>query len=109
MKGLYEGIWDAERYRLEAALGARLEALFGRCPELCGFLIGERVVKPEESRPGVREWELYIASIDVYPALGGAQSEMLAAQISAALADLLDDSPEAAELIAGRNFARSLH
>ncbi len=109
MKGLYEGIWDAERYRLEAALGARLEALFGRCPELCGFLIGERVVKPEESRPGAREWELYIASIDVYPALGGAQSEMLAAQISAALADLLDDSPEAAELLAGRNFARTLH
>ena len=109
MKALYEGTWDAERYRLEAALGARLQALFGRCPELCGFLIGERIVKPEESHPGEREWELYIASIDVYPALGGAQSEMLVAQISAALADLLDDSPEAADLLAGRSFARSLH
>jgi hypothetical protein len=109
MKAVYEGTWDAERYRLEEALGARLEALFGRCPELCGFLVGERIVNPEESQPGAREWELYIASIDVYPALGGAQSEMLMAQISAALADLLDDSPEAADLLAGRSFARSLH
>src|SRR5687768_14677921 len=109
MKGLQEGTWDAERYLLEAALGARLAALFSRRLELYCILIGARIVKPEEAQAGAREWELYIASIDVYPALGGAQSEMLVAQISAALADLLDDSPEAAELLAGRSFARTLH
>ena len=58
---------------------------------------------------GVRELELYIAGIDVYPALGSAQSETLVAQISAALADLLDDRPEVADLLAGRTFFRSLH
>lgn len=94
---------------LEADLGERVEALFGRCPELCGFMVEERVVAAADAEPGVRELELYIAGIDVYPALGFAQSETLVAQISAALADLLEDSPEAADLLAGRTFARTVH
>ncbi len=93
---------------LEADLGTRIGELFGRCPELYGFMVEERMVAdPDEA--GVRELELYIAGIDVYPALGSAQSETLVAQISAALADLLDDRPEVADLLAGRTFFRSLH
>jgi hypothetical protein len=94
---------------LEADLGARVEALFGRCPELCGFLVEERVVDGGSSEAGVRELELYIAGIDVFPALGSAQSETLVAQISAALADLLEESPEVADLLAGRTFVRTMH
>ena len=94
---------------LEADLGARVEALFGRCPELCGFQVEERVVQGAGNEGGMRELELYIAGIDVFPALGSAQSETLVAQISAALADLLEDSPEAADLLAGRTFARAMH
>lgn len=93
---------------LEADLGARVEALFGRCPELCGFLVEERVVDGG-GEAGLRELELYIAGIDVFPALGSAQSETLVAKISAALADLLEESPEAADLLAGRTFARTMH
>lgn len=94
---------------LEADLGARVEALFGRCPELCGFLVEERAVEGAQGEAGVRELELYIAGIDVFPVLGAGQSETLVAQISAALADLLEDSPEAADLLAGRTFARTVH
>jgi hypothetical protein len=94
---------------LEADLGARLEALFGRCPELCGFLVEERVVEAPSGEAGVRELELYIAGIDVFPVLGAGQSETLVAHISAALADLLEDNPEAADLLAGRTFARIVH
>jgi hypothetical protein len=94
---------------LEADLGARVQALFGRCPELCGFLVEERVVEAPVGESGARELELYIAGIDVFPALGSAQSETLVAQISAALADLLEDSPEAADLLAGRTFVRTMH
>ena len=93
---------------LEADLGARVAALFGRCPQLCGFLVEERVVQGS-GEPGARELELYIAGVDVFPALDKDQSETLVAQISAALADLLEESPEAADLLAGRTFARSLH
>jgi len=94
---------------LEADVGARVEALFGRCPELHGFLVEERVVELAEGEAGARELELYIAGIDVFPVLGSGQSETLVAQISAALADLLEDSPEAADLLAGRTFARTVH
>lgn len=94
---------------LEADLGARVEALFGRCPELCGFMVEERLVAGHEGEAGARELELYIAGIDVFPALGSAQSETLVAHISAALADLLEDNPEAADLLAGRTFARTVH
>ncbi|HEX6266795.1 MAG TPA: hypothetical protein VFZ81_07840 [Burkholderiales bacterium] len=94
---------------LEADLGARVEAIFGRCPELCGFLVEERVVETADGEAGARELELYIAGIDVFPVLGSGQSETLVAQISAALADLLEDSPEAADLLAGRTFARVVH
>lgn len=95
---------------LEEDLGARVQALFGRCPELCGFLVEERVVaEAPGGESGCRELELYIAGIDVFPALGSVQSETLVAQISATLADLLEDSPEAADLLAGRTFVRTTH
>lgn len=91
------------------ALREQLETLFDRCPDLCGFEVGERVVSAAEGEAGGAELELYIAGIDVYPALGNAQSEALVAHISAALADLLNDTPEAADLLAGRTFARTVH
>ena len=62
-----------------------------------------------EIEAGARELELYIAGIDVFPVLGAGQSETLVAHISAALADLLEDNPEAADLLAGRTFARIVH
>jgi hypothetical protein len=83
--------------------------LFGRCPELCGFMVGERLVAVDDCDAGSAELELFVAGIDVYPALSSLQSETLVAHISAALADLLNDSPAAAELLVGRTFARNLH
>ena len=94
---------------LEADLGVRLKALFGRGPELYGFIVAERLVEGTKEEAGARELELYIASIDAFPMLGAGQSEKLVAQISTALADLLEDSPEAADLLAGRTFARAFH
>lgn len=94
---------------LEADLGLRLKALFGRCPELYGFIVEERMVEGTKEEAGARELELYVAGIDVFPMLGSGHSEKLVAQISTALADLLEDSPEAADLLAGRTFARAFH
>jgi|SRR5688572_10522392 hypothetical protein len=101
--------WDAERYRLEADLGARLEALFGRCPDLCGFLVGQRMLAVPEGESGDAELELFIAGIDVFPALGAKQAEALVAQISAELGELMNESPDVADLLAGRAFVRTLH
>ena len=78
---------------LEADLGVRLKALFGRCPELYGFIVGERVVEGTKEEAGARELELFVAGIGVFPMLGSGQSEKLVAQIANALADLLEDIP----------------
>lgn len=109
MKALQEQTWDTELHRLEADLGARIETLFDHCPMLCGFSVGQRPVPPMEQESGVSESELFIAGIDVYPALGRGQSEQLCHEISSALVELLDEHPEAADLLSGRTFARTLH
>lgn len=107
MKVLQEQMGDAAR--LEADLGARLEVLFSRSPDLYGFSVGERSVAAADGDTGARDLELFVEGIDVYPALGTEQVQMHVARISAALADFLDDSPEAADLLAGRTFARIVH
>jgi hypothetical protein len=104
MKALQQRTWD-ERHFLEADLGARIETLFDRWPTLCGFSVGQRSI--EEA--GVPELELYISGIDVYPALGSGQPDQLFNEISAALVELLDEHPEAYELLRERTFARTLH
>jgi hypothetical protein len=109
MKERQDAMWEAERYRLEVDLGLRLGALFNRCPDLYGFLVGARVAAPGEADPDGAALELFIAGIDVYPVLGAKQAEALVSQISAELADLMNESPDAADLLAGRTFVRTLH
>src|SRR5688572_3871086 len=109
MKALQERTRDAEQHRLQADLDARVEVVFRRCPALCGFSVGERLVPVQSAEGDVREYELFVSAIDVYPAIGEGQSEQFFDEISRALAELLDERPEAAELLPGRTFARVLH
>jgi hypothetical protein len=109
MKTLQDWTEPAERQDLKADLEARVETVFERCPALWGFSIAERLVPSKDADAGVREWELYVSNIDAYPELGSAQAEMLCGEISGAFADLLDQRPEAAELLPGRTFARMWH
>ena len=99
---------DAKREDLEAALSERIEAIFERSPQLYGFSVDERLVSksaPEDPR----EWELYVSAVAAYPELGPDQAEGFIGQISEALADLLNQRPQAADLLPGRTFARAWH
>lgn len=100
---------EVKREDLEAALKARVEAIFDRAPALCGFSIGERLVSGAEGAQSAREWELYVATISTYPEGGEEQSARLAGEISGALEDLLNQRPQAADLLPGRTFARAWH
>jgi hypothetical protein len=105
MKALQERTSQAERHRLEADLDACIEAVFERCPMLCGFSVGQRGIASHSGAAGL---ELFISGIDVYP-LGWGQSDELCKEISTALVDLLSEHPDASELLCDRTFARSLH
>jgi hypothetical protein len=94
---------------LERDLEARVGTVFERCPELSGFSVAERPVPPEDGNAGGREWELYVSHVAAYPELGPTQSERFVNEISGALADLLNQRPQAADLLPGRTFARVWH
>lgn len=71
-----------------------IQELFQRCPALCGFSL---------------DGELYLAEVACHPPLDGERAAMVADEIAHALSELVDEEPEAAELIRGRTFARALH
>jgi hypothetical protein len=99
---------NAQREDLEAALSARIETIFDRCSELCGFSVDERPVS-KNGKEGVREWELYVSAVAAYPELGTSQTDGFIGEISEVLADLLNQRPQAADLLPGRTFARVWH
>jgi hypothetical protein len=97
-----------QRAELEAALSARIEAIFDRSPGLCGFSIDERLVSGS-AKEGSREWELYVSAVETLPELGDARANRFIGEISGALEDLLNQEPQAADLLPGRTFARVWH
>ena len=71
----------------------RLDHLFRRCPELHGFAV--RLDRP-------LPWHL-----TCHPAHEDEQAAL--DEIARMLLELIDERPEAAELLRGRTFARTLH
>jgi hypothetical protein len=71
----------------------RLDELFRRCPQLQGF-----AVRPDRPLP----WHLACDSDD------NAAAEVLG-EVAQTLLELIEERPEAAGLLRGRTFARTLH
>jgi hypothetical protein len=53
--------------------------------------------------------ELFVTEVSVYPLSGPAAPGELCGEIVAALVELLDECPEACELLRERTFARVFH
>jgi hypothetical protein len=79
---------------LHAEVHDVMQTLFQRYPALCGFSVRE---------------DLSFAHLACHPALEGDEARELIDEISAALRELLDERPEAAELLRGRTLARTFH
>lgn len=78
----------------EAQLQAVVATLFERFPELVGFSVWDATEN------------LCLAGVEIFP---GDAKPSLMSKIAAPLLDLLDEEPEARELLSGRTFARTLH
>jgi hypothetical protein len=81
------------RERVEAVIEGRIGVLFRRIPELCGFSIRQDLQPVEVA---VHSWPGYTAGEDLYM------------EIVSALAGLVEERAEIAELLRGRTFARQL-
>ena len=75
----------------------QLQLLFSRCPELSGFS-----VRGEAD-------ELFVSDVGITPRLSPEQYGEIYQDIAATLSELLEERPEAGELLRGRTFARTLH
>jgi hypothetical protein len=85
-----------EAVKANLQLAAQLESLFARCPELSGF-----AVRGEND-------ELFVSDVGVSPRLSSEQYGEIYQEIANTLTGLLDEAPEASELLRGRTFARTL-
>jgi hypothetical protein len=68
--------------------------VFQRYPTLCGFSVRE---------------DMSFSNLACYPAIAGDEAELLCEELSAALAELVEERPEVAELLRGRTLARTFH
>ena len=68
--------------------------LFQRYPALCGFSVQD---------------DLSFSNVACHPTLFGDDARSLHDEISAALQEILEAGPEAAELLRGRTLARIFH
>jgi hypothetical protein len=84
---------NRRRNLFEADVAARIGTLFRRWPTLCGFSIHQ----------------FCVTEVSVYPFSGLHAPDDLCLEITAALAELIDESPEAGELLRERSFARTFH
>jgi hypothetical protein len=98
-----------ELLRLEADLTARIEALFRRCPALCGFSVQDASMVTRERAVNHVEGDLFVADLACHPGIDREHFAMVCEEVSHALLELVDEQPEAAGLLAGRTFARTLH
>jgi len=79
----------------EADLQSVVATLFQQFPELVGFC----VLQSDE--------DLTLGAVETYPC--GAAPADLMPQIAAPLIELMDEDPQARQLLGGRTFARTLH
>ena len=71
-----------------------VNTLFQRYPTLCGFSVKE---------------DMSFSNVACHPALASEEAELLCEEISATLHELMEERPEAAELLRGRTLARIFH
>jgi hypothetical protein len=83
--------------KMHAELERQVQSIFAQCPELWGFS-----VRAENG-------ELFVSDVGIAPRLSAEQYGAIFQHIATALAEFLDERPEATDWLRGRTFARTLH
>ncbi|HYL90737.1 MAG TPA: hypothetical protein VEU32_18450 [Burkholderiales bacterium] len=87
---------------MKGNLDSTMQALFARWPALCGFAV-------EELRSVPNGRQIVFRDVAIQPWAGVHPSPELMSDLAASLLDFADESDQAAEELAGRTFAPSIH
>ena len=95
---------------MRTTLPAQIQSLFTRFPSLCGFSVHGLDELPDNCpRSGENGVDLFVGDVGISPLVGARQRGEIFREIIVALAELLDEDPEAEESLRGRTFARVVH
>jgi hypothetical protein len=93
-----------------ADVQAKIDALFTRCPTLCGFSVQDRATLPEQlTEAQIPDADLYVTEIGIFPKLDSDQYADVFDEITITLSNLVSEQPNAYDVLRGRTFARTLH
>ena len=95
--------------RVERELSARIWAVFGSFPDLCGFSLQDRTGLPDYIDASSLRDELFVAELGFSTPVSEVEYDEAYRLISDAVADIVSERPEALDLLRGRTFARTLH
>ena len=86
-----------------------VNSLFHRWPDLVGFSVQDAGTLPEDREWIQLEGGLALADIDMHEWVGDEDKLEIVVELAAALLELIEERPDAPELLRGRTFARTLH
>jgi hypothetical protein len=102
-----------DQKRVVADVEAKIAGLFARCPSLCGFSVQDRG-QVQEAKPAqipdsqIPDADLYVTEIGVFPKLGADQYADVFDEITITISSLVNEQPNAYDVLRGRTFARAL-
>jgi hypothetical protein len=109
MKTQENRIKEQRHLLFQADIEATINALFRRCPTLCGFSVRDATDSSRDRSALQHRGELFVTEVSVYPMRDLYPPAELGDEIVATLAALLEECPEACALLRDRTFARVLH
>ena len=108
MKALHDRIQTAQDQCVVADVAARIAAIFDKYPMLCGFSVQECSASAED-RAIQLQGELCLTDVCISTWPGFRVNQEFYEQIAHLLRELMDERPEAGDLLTGGSFARALH
>jgi hypothetical protein len=96
-------------YSITTHTALHVAELFATLPMLSGFSVQERATLTSDRGMAPLDGDLCVADVSVDSWTGFDASPVLCAEIAQAMRELLEEHPEAYELLRGHTFARTFH
>ena len=96
-------------YSIAVHTALRVADLFAQLPMLSGFSVQDRATLTSDRGMAPLDGDLWVADVSIDPWTGFEASPALCAEIAQAMRELLEEHPEACQLLRGHTFARTFH